>query len=155
MTHSDPLLRELHRIGTQLSRIADAMESTKPKQKRQQKPSEDVPEGFEEFWCVYPRKVSKPAAISAWKKLNLTQKQTAIRVIPNWTIAWKQTDTNFIPHASTWLNQHRFEDDIHQAVPETQARRLTDDEVLGKARAAGLDTVGKSWAELRQMVGVS
>ena len=153
MTHSDPLLRELHRIGSQLQRIADAIESNKPKQKRQQKPSEDVPEGFVEFYSVYPRKVGRPAAISAWKKLNLTQRQTAIRVIPLWAEAWKQTDTAFIPHASTWLNQHRFEDEIQQAVPETQARRLTDDEVLSKARAAGMDTVGKSWAELRQMVG--
>lgn len=76
-------------------------------------------QSFDEFWAAYPRKVGKGAAITKWAK--------AIKLAPPYEIMsgleaakneWvmKETETQFIPHPSTWLHQRRWEDE--HAEPE-------------------------------------
>lgn len=127
----------------------------KPKQavRASQKPSD----GFVEWWAEYPRKVEKKAAVSAWNKLNLTQKQTAIRVIPDWAKAWHGTEMRFIKMPATWLNKHCFDDPLEQAVP-VQAEDITkldDGELLTRAQGMGINTVGLSRYELIDRIRVS
>lgn len=120
----------------------------KPKQavRGSQKPAD----GFVEWWAEYPRKVEKKAAVSAWNKLNLTQKQTAIRVIPEWAKAWRDWDMKYIKLPATWLNKHCFNDPLEQAVPMQQEdiTKLDDGVLLERAQSMGINTVGLSRYEL-------
>jgi len=69
---------------------------------------------FEQFWQLYPRKVGKLTAKRSWEKLSQENKQKALEAIAEHRKFWvaKGTDWEFIPHASTWLNQERFEDEL-------------------------------------------
>ena len=73
---------------------------------------------FEDFWELYPRKVGKKMARTAWLKLTDKQKVAAMTALPNHLQYWKQkeTDSEFIPFPATWLNQERFEDEIDLTV---------------------------------------
>ncbi len=77
---------------------------------------------FENFWSQYPKKVGKLTAKRSWEKLSLDNQQKALEAIVEHRKYWvaKGTDWEFIPHASTWLNQERFEDSVYAS----QTRRL-------------------------------
>ncbi len=70
-----------------------------------------IPIGFEIFWSDYPRKTAKPAAIKAYRAA-LKRKVThdAIMVGLRRFVA-SGPDPQYTPHASTWLNQDRFNDE--------------------------------------------
>ncbi len=72
------------------------------------------PSRFEEFWSIYPRKVSRAAAKKAFDKLApndellvVMLKAVAIRAKSE---QWAK-DPQFIPYAATWLNGKRWEDE--------------------------------------------
>lgn len=76
----------------------------------------DSAELFARFWKLYPRKVGKDKAEKAWAKLKLTQalfdqilKALAKHAL---TPGWTKDNGQFIPHASTWLNGKRWEDEV-------------------------------------------
>lgn len=79
--------------------------------KQEQKEAEAM---FEEFWAVYPRKVNKVNAFKAFKKVCKDRKmlEKLIDAVEKHkkTEQWKTT--KLIPHASTWLNGQRWEDDL-------------------------------------------
>lgn len=68
------------------------------------------------FWPRYPRKVAKVAAEKAWKALKLRDDdQSTLDAIMaglarDQKSQWASRDPEKIPHASTWLNQRRWED---------------------------------------------
>ena len=121
----DILLANQEIMIQQNDKILDLL--TKPK--RRQNGSESVTsKDFDAFWSLYPRKVSKPAAVRAWNGLNLTQQHKATEVIPLWTKAWGNEAIRFVPHAATWLNGHRFDDAVEMAVPEPVIKEPTTEE---------------------------
>lgn len=79
--------------------------------KKEQKEIEAM---FEDFWREYPRKVDKVNAFKAFKKVCKDRKMLATLLAAlaqhRKTQQW-QTKT-LIPHASTWLNGRRWEDDL-------------------------------------------
>lgn len=81
------------------------------------------PSDFEAFWTLYPRKVAKREASTAWRKARGDANWEAIttglhRSIAAWEAERRPADK--IPHASTWLNGRRWEDD-HTAPQVTPA----------------------------------
>ncbi len=77
--------------------------------------SENVIEtAFESFWKEYPRKVKKHYCRTVWKSLRVTE--TLLKEILNSlslqkdSLAWKSDGGKFVPHPSTWLNGHGWED---------------------------------------------
>jgi hypothetical protein len=72
-------------------------------------------DGFDAFWHAYPRKVAKSAAAKAWAKLKAKPDlQDAVMAGLDRAKAsrqWSKDGGAFIPHASTWLNQRRWEDE--------------------------------------------
>lgn len=74
---------------------------------------------FDEFWKRYPRKVGKAKAITAFNKLSKTDRAAMMEVLPKYP--WSDEE-RYIPHASSWLNQRRWED---QVTTKTKKRRLT------------------------------
>jgi hypothetical protein len=57
-------------------------------------------------------------ARTAWAKLTSKQKVDALAAIKNYVKYWqlKETDMEFIPHASSFLNQERFYDELDMTV---------------------------------------
>lgn len=77
---------------------------------------EKVNENFERFWNAYPRKEGKQVALKAFTKvkvgidvlLSAIEKQKQCD-------QWRKDNGQFIPHASTWLDQARWEDECFQS----------------------------------------
>jgi hypothetical protein len=90
-------------------------------------PEADYPDDFLKFWRAFPRKDGKREALKAWQKLTRDEKAAAIAdVPPRCANNWAGRETEKIPHASTYLNQKRWEDDIAPNRIATPARVAPD-----------------------------
>ena len=70
------------------------------------------PQRFEDFWKHWPVKRNKQKALSAWKTKKLDESaDDLIADIENRMKHDKQWKQGFIPHCSTYLNGHRWEDE--------------------------------------------
>ena len=111
---------------------------------------------FENFWSQYPKKVGKLTAKRSWEKLSQENQQKALEAIVEHRKYWtaKGTEWEFIPHASTWLNQERFEDELVIEQKENKRPPLpwyaSDELTLAKGRELGLNPyAGESFAQFR------
>jgi hypothetical protein len=98
---------------------------------------------FSEYWTPYPKKDSRVKAQAAFKKLDDEAQDQAIRSVPV-LIAWAAatgTETRFLPGATVWLNQRRF-DLWHEGPPdgyepsqykERNGRGLSGDDLMALA----------------------
>jgi uncharacterized protein YdaU (DUF1376 family) len=88
-------------------------------------PKGAVDNGFANFWNPYPRKTAKVQAQKAWAKLNPSealQKQILEALAAQCkSEQWTKDGGSFIPHASTWLNQRRWEDQLPTGTEATKA----------------------------------
>lgn len=69
---------------------------------------------FDDFWSTYPRKIGKGAARQSYSKALKKISPERIMIGLSQSMAhWaaEGTEKTFIPHASTWLNQERWEDE--------------------------------------------
>jgi hypothetical protein len=84
--------------------------------------------GFDEFWAAYPetKKVGKVAAEKAWRKLKPDAALIATIIADVKKRAW-HPDPQFIPHASTYLNGRRWEDEAAPAVAVPDSMPDADD----------------------------
>lgn len=73
---------------------------------------------FVAFWREYPRKVAKRAAMKAWDKLAPQQRARAAQVIARHAEYWRKAgrSAETIPHAATWLNGWRFDDELPERI---------------------------------------
>lgn len=87
-----------------------------------------VMERFARFWDDYPRKVGKGAAEKAWKKLNpsetLTEDILSAIAAQKKSRQWLRDGGQYIPNPATWLNQHRWEDDLQGRAEASQPKAL-------------------------------
>jgi len=114
---------------------------------------------FDIFWKLYPRKVAKRAAQGAFNRLTKQEQSDAVEAIEQHVAYWKLkgTEMDFIPHASTWLHQGRFEDILDMTPKELKRPSLpwysTDDLTLAKGRELGLNAyAGESMGQYRQRI---
>lgn len=79
---------------------------------------------FEDFWKEYPRKTAKHLALKKWLSIRpsveLTQTIIASVQSHKKTRQWQES-SRFIPHAATFLNQRRWEDEV-EASPLSGSR---------------------------------
>jgi len=111
---------------------------------------------FNLFWAQYPRKIGKLTAQRSWEKLSQENQQKALEAIVEHRKYWvaKGTDWEFIPHASTWINQERFEDELVIEQKENKRPPLpwyaSDELTLAKGRELGLNPyAGETFAQFR------
>ena len=101
---------------------------------------------FDSFWTFYPRKAGKEAARKAWAKLRpdehimqLILDNVRERVEKG---EWRKDNQSFILHASTYLNQKRWEDEVL----DQQTQKRTDPESIKSVSV--MDKLGdRSWAD--------
>lgn len=74
---------------------------------------------FETFWKLYPRKTAKDNARKAFAKINPDAEllaQILESLAKHCTCqGWLKDDGQFIPHAATWLNGKRWNDEVKPA----------------------------------------
>jgi hypothetical protein len=98
---------------------------------------------FDEFWSLYPRKIAKANARKAWAKLTAEQQLMAAKAINTHCKYWKtkETELEFIPHASSWLNGERYEDEIVIEPRREKSDKkwmFTNEGIEAKARELGV-----------------
>lgn len=98
-------------------------ENNKDKKKKDIKPpiSPEGLERFDYFWKVYPRKDAKAKARESWAKLDAqgVDENLMVRILEavanqRRTEQWQRDGGRYIPMASTWINQRRWEDEVPQ-----------------------------------------
>ena len=68
---------------------------------------------FASFWLLYPKKVARFKAEQMWARLSASDQREAIIALVAWRQIWlRRGEMEFVPHASTWLYQHRWEDEL-------------------------------------------
>lgn len=110
------MLRELH-LGTSIPTF------TKPEKVALRACPKAYSDYFNEFWEAYPRKTGKGAAWKAfWAASAYAGTQQILLALCLEAIAWQMKsdehldrDGQYIPHAQTWLNQRRWEDENPKA----------------------------------------
>ena len=95
------------------------------------KPKRDSSILFDQFWNLYPRKTSKQSASKAFAKLKDIDQQAAINNIAR---LYAETPVQFVPHAATYLNQGRWEDQVIPRNATFNPLNQTDDEPLPSYR---------------------
>ena len=114
---------------------------------------------FEFFWKHYPRKVAKRAALGAFNRLTKDEQTQAVKAIEDHVAYWKLkgTEIDYVPYASTWLNQGRWEDILDMVPKEVKRPSLpwysNDELTLAKGRELGLNAyAGETMAQYRQRI---
>jgi len=86
--------------------------------------------GFQAFWSAYPRKTAKANALKAFEKLNPDDDlmRVILRALLRWSKSaqWTKDNGQYIPHAATWLNGRRWEDELKGQEPERKLQVLSD-----------------------------
>ena len=93
----------------------------KDKDKDKEKDKEEIA-NFNDFWKAYPKKKSKGQAEKTWDKLSPTNDllKTVLIAIEaaKKSEDWIKENGKYIPHPSSWLNNHGWEDEVIEAAPE-------------------------------------
>lgn len=84
---------------------------------------------FDYFWMLYPRKIGKAKAWVAFKKAcEKVNENILLNKVREFSIAMEGQEKRFIPHAATWLNQKRWEDEIeHNDNVDENFRNMVND----------------------------
>ena len=86
------------------------------KPKKENKTNEYLKEFENEFWTLYPRRDNKKRAKDKYVQLRKsgTDKEIILSGLKSYIKQWRSagTEPEFIPMASTWLHQERFEDEL-------------------------------------------
>jgi Helix-turn-helix domain len=79
-------------------------------------------EEFAEFWKAYPKRTAKAKALKAWRASHKDRPPiaTLLEILAKHAAGWD--DVKFIPHPATWLNGHRWEDELNTPAPAAGRR---------------------------------
>jgi len=93
---------------------------------------------FNAFWEIYPKKIKKSMAKS-WFEKNKPDEKVYQQILEKLklfckTKTWKKENGQFIPHAITWLNQKRWEDEIDDSEIE-KTKQEENEQILAEIEA--------------------
>lgn len=100
-------------VISEIESASDMPLEEKPKKKQGKKNLEkkkELEELFNLFWEAYPRKVAKSEAKKAFIKLAPDKEFTDMMISALAQASFIKEESQFIPHASTWINGRRWED---------------------------------------------
>jgi hypothetical protein len=84
-----------------------------------------VDDKFQAFWSAYPRKVARGAAVKSWGAAikRGAEPDRVIAAVVAFAVTVSGKDAEYVPHASTWLNQERYDDEPAANAATDQRRR--------------------------------
>lgn len=91
-------------------------QKTIPKEKNLLRNRNCASASFDKFWAIWPNKKDRKRSLAAFVKINpddaLLQTILTAVAAQSATAKWIEDGGKFIPHATTWLNGARWEDDV-------------------------------------------
>jgi hypothetical protein len=97
------------------AQITAALKQYRPTASRAPKlPKSEYTDDFNHFWELYPRKEGKGEAFKSWDRLPIEQRRRVYAALKRQLPYLKdraRQEGNLCPHAATWLNQKRFDDE--------------------------------------------
>lgn len=95
---------------------------------------------FAEFWSLYPRRVAKKDAERAWIRMTSEHRFAAIQSLPIHIRYWEAAGTSkeFLPYPASWLNGHRWEDELEMPKAPEAAWWKTEKGIEAKACELGM-----------------
>lgn len=96
----------------------------KRREEKTKEQKENTCVAFDQFWAIYPRKTGKQSALKAFTRLSNSDQQEAMNNISR---LYAQTPVQFVPHAATYINGKRWEDQAIQRTPTFGNQTLTDE----------------------------
>lgn len=93
---------------------------------------------FEVFWEKWPRREAKAAARKAWAKIPIGEYSALMSGLEMWQRS-EQWTRGIIPHAASWLNGKRWEDEVEILAPSNGAKggSRAEQRTRNNLRAAG------------------
>jgi len=74
---------------------------------------DDEQPSFAAFWLLWPKRVARFEAERQWKRLSVADQVEAIVGLVAWRQVWlRRGELQYVPHASTWLHQQRWTDEL-------------------------------------------
>lgn len=70
---------------------------------------------FDIFWKQYPRKVAKPNALKAWKRIKPDDDLLKKMLAAINSQGLSSREIQFVPHPASWLNAERWNDEVKTA----------------------------------------
>ena len=104
-------------------RVAEAAPQKRTTRKRETNSEQE--ERFSQFWKAYPKKKAKQTAERAFLKLKadaalFSQIMEALEKQKQ-SRQWLKDNGDYTPHAATWLNQRRWEDELETVAAPAQS----------------------------------
>jgi len=110
---------EKSRVEQSRAETSSVSEEQKPPQSVSRKKTATDDDGFLAFWKVYPRRTHRLEAFKAWMKLKpspeLLERILAAVKVQSRSPEWNRDKRRYVPHAATWLNGARWEDEVEKA----------------------------------------
>jgi hypothetical protein len=113
---------------------------------------------FDAFWKAYPRKTGKFLANKVWKKIT-NEEGLFQRIILSVekhkrSLDWIKDNGMYIPHASTWLNQQRWNDEVPENGKIVNPGAYQSPETKDKEKAAKdrLEAIREKEFQKRELV---
>lgn len=100
--------KENNKVNNLEKQVKDLLEQNKKLSSKLGQKPETTP--FDEFWEIYDHKKSKSVSLKAWKKITDKEKALALEAVPQYLVYIRKNNVSQC-HASTWLNQKRWDDD--------------------------------------------
>jgi hypothetical protein len=105
------------RVSNALPRDSDAQGGREGKGKeRKTRDASGCDDGFTAFWAAFPNRKARQDAEKAWAKLSpsVELQATILKAIAvqGQGEDWRKEGGRFVPHAATWLNGKRWEDEV-------------------------------------------
>ena len=94
----------------------------------------EVVADFDAWYGRWPRKQGKAEARLRWEKMTADQRSASFDALPGWERLAEVEGNAFLPYASTWLNQSRWEDEP-PVVTVIEQKPLTTARGMGALRA--------------------
>lgn len=106
---------------------------------------------FADFWLLYPKRIQRMEGEKAWNKLTPEQRVDALLGLLSWRSVWlAEGRLQFVPNASTWLNQQRWTDELPETWGASHASHVTAKLPERTERAVMPDNVRAMLAKLRK-----
>ena len=100
--------------------------NTNPNPNPNPNPPTDTDANFDRFWASYPKRVARQDAMKAWKKINPDTElvEMIIDKLEKWKASdeWNREGGQYVPHAATWLNGRRWDDEVPEKKDAPAAR---------------------------------
>lgn len=110
-------------------------------------------DSFDQFWESYPRKTAKANAQKSWAKINPDDIPEIMAGLEKYKRCKQWQDVNYIPHAATWLNGKRWNDEVitvvdRHTLPDRndydEGTKLTPEQ---KAKYDAMDAAGEDYLD--------